>query len=140
MKGAILLNYCEVMSLLKDPQGRVSGAIVLNKLTGKTHKVRAKYVVNCAGPPSDEIRKPYDPQARPRITASRGSHILLKDDFTKEKDTAILISKTTGSGKMLFVTNFQGKTLVGSTEEQTDASHSAEATAKDVQKLVSDFN
>ncbi len=53
--GAIVLNYTEVVDLIKerDPKSgheTLKGAIIRDTLTGETIKVRAKTVINATGP------------------------------------------------------------------------------------------
>lgn len=51
--GAVLENHVEVLELLKKQQNgkeALFGAVVRDKLTGDKWKIRAKGVVNAAGP------------------------------------------------------------------------------------------
>ena len=62
--GAVVLNHCSVVDLLKDDdvnREKVTGAILKDEETGKTHAVRAKVIVNCAGPFADDVRALDDP-------------------------------------------------------------------------------
>lgn len=49
-KGAVVLNHVSAVSLLKDKEGKVVGAVVRNNETGEEMTVRAKVVVNATGP------------------------------------------------------------------------------------------
>ena len=40
--GAIVANYCEVMKLNKDPNGKINGARVKDNLTGEEWSIRTK--------------------------------------------------------------------------------------------------
>lgn len=76
-EGAAIANYCEVIKLLheedfagkgleagKSPKyGKVTGATVKDVLTGKTFNVRAKTILFCGGPFTDELRKLEDPNS-----------------------------------------------------------------------------
>lgn len=76
-EGAAIANYCEVTKLLyeedfagksvevgKSPKnGKVTGATVKDVLTGKTFNVRAKTILFCGGPFTDELRKLEDPKS-----------------------------------------------------------------------------
>lgn len=48
-RGALVCNYAEVAQWYFE-QGKVNGAMVIDKRSGKTYKVRAKLVVNTSGP------------------------------------------------------------------------------------------
>ncbi|KAL6950791.1 hypothetical protein ACO0QE_000072 [Hanseniaspora vineae] len=55
-KGATILNYMEVLQLLKNGEtGRVEGCIAQDKETGKTYQIKSKTTVNATGPFSDRI-------------------------------------------------------------------------------------
>ena len=58
MKGATLANYVEFTEFLKDDQGKIIGAMCVDKLDpkAKPFPVNAKVVVNCAGVFADTIR------------------------------------------------------------------------------------
>lgn len=40
--GAVVANYCEVMKLNKDPNGKINGARVKDNLTGEEWNIRTK--------------------------------------------------------------------------------------------------
>jgi len=65
MTGATLANYVELKSLIKDAQGKIVGAMCVDKLDPSRAEfpVRAKVVVNCAGVHADEIRQMDRPEA-----------------------------------------------------------------------------
>lgn len=55
-KGATILNYMEVLQLLKNEKtGKVEGCIAKDKETGETYKIKSKTTVNATGPFSDRI-------------------------------------------------------------------------------------
>ena len=58
MKGAALANYVEFQDFLKDENGKIIGAMCLDKMDpkGKPFPVSAKVVVNCAGVHADTVR------------------------------------------------------------------------------------
>ena len=76
-EGASIANYCEVTQLLRESDlnfkkatdgksatgGKVVGAIIKDTLTGKTFKVKAKTILFCGGPFTDELRKLEDPKS-----------------------------------------------------------------------------
>ena len=67
MKGAILLNYTELVSFIKNEQGRIVAATLRDRLTNQTFTVRAKYFVNATGSQSDSVRKLDNPEAKARL-------------------------------------------------------------------------
>ena len=75
MEGAMIANYCEVVNLLRQEDfdgkaqskgkksGKVVGAVVKDVLSGKTFNVKAKTILFCGGPFTDELRKLEDPES-----------------------------------------------------------------------------
>ena len=62
MKGTTLVNYVEVTDLIKNSEGKITGAKLVDKLTKKEHTVKCKVVVNCTGVHADELRLKDDPE------------------------------------------------------------------------------
>ena len=56
--GATLANYIEVKSLIKGEDGKITGAMCVDKMDpeAKLFPVKAKVVVNCAGVSADMVR------------------------------------------------------------------------------------
>jgi len=67
MKGAVLLNYTELVSFVKNEEGRIVAATLRDRLTNQTFTVRAKYFVNATGSQSDLVRKLDNPEAQARL-------------------------------------------------------------------------
>ena len=74
--GAAAANYAEVISLITDG-GRVSGAVVRDATTDAELAVRAKVVVNAAGPWVDAVRLLQGDGERPRLHLTKGIHLVL---------------------------------------------------------------
>ncbi len=53
MKGATLGNYVEFKDFIKDKDGKVTGAVLFDKLKNKQFNVKCKALVNCAGVHAD---------------------------------------------------------------------------------------
>ncbi len=113
-QGGVVLNQAEVTGLLKENH-RLRGAVVHDRLSGKTLEVFARVVVNATGPFADGIRQMDDPHAPPLLRASSGIHIMLDSDYTPP-ETGLLIPKTE-DGRVVFVLPWLGGTLVGTTDD-----------------------
>ncbi len=46
VRGAVVLNYCEVTELLKGPGGRVCGVRALDRIAGQPYEIGARCVIN----------------------------------------------------------------------------------------------
>lgn len=112
--GAVTINYCTVISLLKDEKNKVFGATVKDRETGALYEVKAKVIVNATGVFVDDILKMDSPESKSLIRPSQGIHLVLDDSFLQSKD-AIMIPHT-DDGRVLFAIPWHQKVLVGTTD------------------------
>ena len=110
--------------VVKD--GKIVGAKLFDRIKAKEHVVHAKRVVNCAGVHADELRLQDNPEAEKRIAGSRGTHLIFKKGLLPE-DTGIIIPKTR-DGRLLFICNYLGHPMVGTTDEKCEVTHQVEPT------------
>lgn len=112
--GGIVINYCGVTSLVKDPSGNVYGVTFLDEEGKKSYQIKGKQVVNATGVFADDILKMDSPNAKKTIAPSQGVHIVLDKSFLPDKD-AIMIPKT-DDGRVLFLVPWHGRVIVGTTD------------------------
>jgi glycerol-3-phosphate dehydrogenase len=112
-RGATVLNHAPVLSLIHD-QGRLRGVLARDDETGEEFHVRARVVINATGVFGDALRRMDDPEVKPRLEPSRGTHIVLDRAFLPG-DTAILVPKT-ADGRVIFAIPWEGRVLVGTTD------------------------
>ena len=124
--GAVVLNYCQVVSLIKNSDDRIQGVEFIDDETGERTTVNAKSVINAAGVFSDPVRQLSDRDARPLLTFAQGIHIVLDRTFLPSND-AMMIPKTS-DGRVLFCIPWHGHVLVGTTDTPVGSS-SLEPTA-----------
>ena len=113
-QGATLVNYMRATSLLKDAEGFVNGATIVDVETGREVAIHARCVINATGPFSDEVRHLDDPGASPMISPSQGVHIVLDGSFLPG-DTAIMVPRTPDK-RVMFAIPWHGHTLLGTTD------------------------
>ena len=132
MKGATLANYVEFVDFIKDDKGKITGAMCIDKMEkdSKPFPVKAKIVVNCAGVHADELRKKDNPEVENRIVPSRGTHLMFKKGLLKE-DQGMIIPETK-DGRLIFVINYYGHPMVGTTDEFCDATHHCEPSQEEI--------
>ena len=70
--GANIVNYTQVVELLKTPEGKVLGAKVEDKISKKVFEIKAKSVLFCGGPFTDELRKLEDPNFTKAVNGASG--------------------------------------------------------------------
>jgi glycerol-3-phosphate dehydrogenase len=112
-QGATVANHLAVTGLLKS-SGKLSGAAVMDQLTGERWEIAARIIINATGPFVDTIRRLDDPEATPMLKVSSGAHIILDSRFSPP-DTGLLIPQTE-DGRVLFLLPWLGHTLVGTTD------------------------
>jgi glycerol-3-phosphate dehydrogenase len=117
-QGAALANYVEVVALTKGGDGFVNGVVARDAESGREMQLRAKVVVNAAGPFSDGVRRMADPDAPPLIAPSQGAHLVFSGSFLSG-DSAIMVPHTS-DGRVMFAIPWHGHTLVGTTDTPID--------------------
>ena len=82
--GAVSANYAEVTGLIAAG-GRLQGAVVTDAISGAEFPVRAKVIVNAAGPWVDAVRLLQGDSERPRLHLTKGIHlVLLRERLTEQ--------------------------------------------------------
>ncbi len=113
-QGACLVNYCRVVGLTRGGTGFVDGVRAQDVESGREYEIRARVVLNCTGPFSDEVRRMDDPDSEPLIAPSTGVHIVLDKSFLPG-ETAIMVPRTT-DGRVLFAIPWHDCVVVGTTD------------------------
>ena len=112
--GAAVMNYCEVIALDKDSNGKINGVKVRDNLSGDEFAVKARCVINATGVFANEINRMDDPNSLDGIVPSQGVHIVIDRDFLPG-DAALMVPKTS-DGRVLFAVPWHGKLVVGTTD------------------------
>ena len=135
--GAVVANHVEVLSLEKAG-GTLCGARVRDKISGREFSIKARGVINAAGPFVDRIRQMDEPSAAPILKAAAGIHIVLPKRFVPS-DTGMLIPKTE-DGRVLFVLPWQGHALIGTTDSPSEILDHPPAKEEEVEYLLRHIN
>ena len=134
--GALLANHAAVAQWIQE-KGKVAGAVVEDRLTGRRHEIRARVVVNAAGPWVDRLRRLAVPAARPLVRPSKGVHLLYPDLGLRH---ALVVSSRT-DGRIFFLIPWRGMTLIGTTDTDYSGDPArARAEAADVEYLIRETN
>ena len=116
--GAAAVNYVRVESI-DAGEDRIRQVVAVDEETGERLELRAKAVFNAAGVWVDAVRRLADPKARPLVTVSRGSHIVLDHRFLPG-ECGLMIPKT-ADGRVLFGIPWHGRLIVGTTDVPVEA-------------------
>lgn len=119
--GALLLNYCRANELTYD-DGKVSGLVCEDQLTGRAYPIRSRCVVNATGVWVDDLRQkdgtavPGSPGhvTQAMVAPSQGVHMVVDRDFLRA-DVALMVPKT-ADGRVLFAVPWLGKVILGTTD------------------------
>lgn len=116
-RGAVLVNYCPAVGLLKDGSGRVAGARLNDRESGREFAVAARAVINATGPFADGLRRLDHPDAPPVIAPSQGSHIVLDREFLP--GTSAIMVPHTDDGRVMFAIPWHHRVILGTTDVPT---------------------
>ncbi|MVP01647.1 glycerol-3-phosphate dehydrogenase/oxidase [Paenibacillus lutrae] len=110
--GVHAVNHAKVESLVYD-NGRIVGVQVVDQLTGETHQIRAKRIVNAAGPWVDTLREKDGSKQGKTLRLTKGVHLVF-DSSRFPLRQAIYFD--TPDGRMVFAIPRDGKTYIGTTD------------------------
>jgi glycerol-3-phosphate dehydrogenase len=136
-KGAICLNYCEVMALCQE-NSMISGVTCKDHIGGNDLNIKSKYVVNACGPWVDHIRKMNDSVTKKRLHLTKGVHIVLPHEKLPVKHS---IYFDVPDGRMIFTIPRGRTTYIGTTD--TDYKGDLDnilTTTEDAQYLIDAVN
>ena len=102
---------------LELTDGRVTGARVVDVLTGERATVRAAAVVNATGPWTDRIRAMEDPGCRPLLRPTKGVHVVVPRSRLGHHEAIAFLSPI--DGRVMFALPWGDDSYVGTTD--TDA-------------------
>jgi glycerol-3-phosphate dehydrogenase len=136
--GAVVLNHTAVTALVRR-DGRVAGAMVVNTLNEMVATVRARVVVNAAGPWSDDVEQLANHAATPNVRGSKGVHVSVPRE--RIGNVAAVTLTAPQDGRVMFVLPAGPHAIVGTTDSY-DATSPDEvcATATDVAYLLDAAN
>jgi len=112
-KGATLVNYTKAENFIYNDQKKINGIVAQDLIAYNMFTIRAKKVVNAAGPWVDDVRHIEGKQNGKHLILSKGVHIV----FDKSKfplHQAVYFD--TSDGRMVFAIPRDGKTYVGTTD------------------------
>ena len=142
--GAVVLNHAGLHELTFE-KGRVTGGVIVDRLTNARYDVRARVVANATGPWSDDVRALDEPgaaardPARTAVRGSKGAHIAVPRERVGNRDALTLL--VPADGRVFFVLPAGTQTIIGTTDTFTSAGPDAvRATRGDVRYLLAAAN
>jgi glycerol-3-phosphate dehydrogenase len=115
--GAVLVNHCSADGFLVDQQKDrlvVEGVRATDVLSGESYEIRARVVVNAAGPWIDRVLSTLGRDAGVGVDRSKGVHILTRPlGGGAVRDAVFARAK---SGRHVIVSPWMGKSFIGPTD------------------------
>jgi glycerol-3-phosphate dehydrogenase len=131
-EGALIVNHARVVRFARDAGGRVTGARVEDRRTGRALDVRAAISVNATGPWLDLTTGELRLGRRRLLRLTKGVHLVTPSGT---RNANVLFARS--DGRLFFVVPWLGYSLVGTTDtDYTGDPAVAAATEEDVDYLV----
>ena len=111
--GAVIANYCPVTAF-RD-HGEPRECVVRDATTGEERGVRARTIVNAAGPWLDEVRGLAGPGRDPTLMPSKGAHLIIPRERLGHERSVIFDSEE--DGRTLVAISAGRLTILGATEQ-----------------------
>jgi glycerol-3-phosphate dehydrogenase len=135
--GATAANHVKAEEFIYE-NGKVVGVHAKDMLTGETREIRAKKIINAAGPWVDTLREKDQSKKGKQLHLTKGVHITI-DERNFPLRQAVYFD--VADGRMIFAIPRQGKTYVGTTDTNYDGDiKNPRITEKDRDYLLSAVN
>ena len=135
--GAKAVNYVEAKELLYE-NGRLVGVNALDLAGGRSCIIKAKKIINAAGPWVDDLRKMDASRTGKSLRLTKGIHLVF-DNSRFPLNQALYFD--TPDGRMMFAIPRDGKTYIGTTDtDYTGDPANPDITPEDVDYVLSAAN
>lgn len=136
-KGAVIQNYTRVLDF-KYTEGRVSGVAVCDEIAETTFNIKARSVVNAAGPWVDELREKNHSKENKHLHLTKGVHIVVPYHRFAVRQA---IYFDVPDGRMIFAIPRGRVTYIGTTDTDYDGDKDhVFTTAEDARYLLNAVN
>jgi glycerol-3-phosphate dehydrogenase len=136
--GGTALNYARVTGFARGDRGVLTSATARDELSGQTFSVAVKKFVNATGTGADKIRRLANPMLAARMRPSKGVHLLFSAETFAGRD-ALLVPHTE-DGRVIFAVPWQGRLLVGTTDEEVTPATRMLVTKDEAEYLLRQLN
>ncbi len=132
--GAVVLNHAAVDAVTLE-SGRARGVEATCRLSRRHVRVRARAVVNAAGPWVDAVRRLEDAEAKPLLLLSKGVHVVMRAERLPLRHLWVLGAP---DGRSIFAVPRGAAVYVGTTDTHYPRGSELwpEITSEDVEYLL----
>jgi len=116
----------------------LASATARDELSGETFSVSVKKFVNATGTGADKIRRLANPMLAARMRPSKGVHLLFSAETFAGTDA--LFVPHTEDGRVIFAVPWQGRLLVGTTDEEVTPATRMLVTKDEAEYLLRQLN
>ena len=103
-----------------QPDERVMGVSVTDRLTGEEYEIRGRHIVNATGVWVDNLMGMADRDHRPAVQPSKGVHVTVPRERLPLTDAAVLLPSKQGDGRAMFAIPWGRQTILGTTDTEYD--------------------
>ncbi|MEY4617492.1 MAG: hypothetical protein RJB66_2452 [Pseudomonadota bacterium] len=135
--GATIVNYTKATKAITSPFGRVMGVVAKDELNAKSSpfEVRAKHVVSCVGPWTDEVAPSLDNSWKRSLRPTKGIHITLAKDRLPLKEAVVMAVDS--ENRIVFAIPRHEMIVIGTTDTDfKDSPDSVTANSADVKYVL----
>jgi glycerol-3-phosphate dehydrogenase len=136
LNGAAVANYMAGTGF-EIEGGAIRGVRARDLIDGGERLIRARQVLNATGPWGDSVRKLAGETGGPLLKPTKGVHLVAP---RRELPAALLLLHP-ADGRVFFVIPWMGKTLIGTTDTESDgAPDQLQVTPDDERYLLDGYN
>jgi glycerol-3-phosphate dehydrogenase len=136
--GGTALNYARVSGFTRNDRGKLAAATVRDEISGEMFSVSVNKFVNATGTGADKIRALANPMLAKRMRPSKGVHLLFSAETFAGTD-ALLVPHTE-DGRVIFALPWQGRLLVGTTDDEVTPATRMVVTKEEAEYLLRQLN
>ena len=136
-EGAVVSNYVECIDLLTC-DGDISGVVAKDVEAEREFIIRAKQIVNAAGPWVDDVRELEDGVVSKKLKLTKGVHVVVDQKKLPVRQSVYF---DTTDERMIFAIPRGDKVYLGTTDTfYAELKESVSATSKDIQYILDQVN
>ncbi|WP_424767519.1 glycerol-3-phosphate dehydrogenase/oxidase [Paenibacillus sp. sgz302251] len=111
--GALAVNYAKVETLRYDGGGKITGALVRDRISGSEYEMKAAKIINATGPWVDDLREIDGSKRGKTLRLTKGVHLVFDQGRFPLRQAVYF---DTPDGRMVFAIPREGKTYFGTTD------------------------